>query len=217
MKKTVIAVASFTLLAASTQMATAITAFDVGTTGGPYFDAANIGMAFIPNQDIIVTKLGAYDYLGDGFSGTPEVGVFDESHTLLSSVVLPSGDSASIDGDGFRYASVPELTLFAGQKYWISSTGWLVDELLVGTGGGTTAPEITSYSESGPGGWYLYGGADLYFPSSEYIYDQYLGPNFQFRLPDDNSNPQGVPDGGATLALAGISMGGIFLLRRRCV
>ena len=68
-------------------------------------------------SNINVTALGAYDADGDGFTtpGGIPVGIYDETtNTLLASTNVLSGDPLV---DGFRYDTIPTLTLLAGHQY----------------------------------------------------------------------------------------------------
>ncbi|MBI1176206.1 VPDSG-CTERM sorting domain-containing protein [bacterium] len=211
MKRIANTLAACALIVASTQASSAITAFTPGTTGGPVYDAtANVGMAFTVNDDIVVTALGAYDWGADGFVGTPVVGIFDASQTLLGSVTIPMGTSAALDSDRYRYASVSEFTLVAGKDYWLSLAPSASDPWMVSNSGTTTAAQITQLNR----GRYTYSGLGLQFPDqANQAYDAYIGPNFQFRLPGGDTHSKGIPDGGSTLALAGLALSSIAVLK----
>lgn len=162
-------------------------AFFQGGTSGPFIEpGVNVGLAFIPQAPITVTHLGAYDVDANGFAGTPEVGIFDDTQTLVTSTFLPTGTGAPLDAYGFRYAEIAPLTLPAGETYWISLAPSAVDGWLVGWPPGaqttTTAPEILQYG----GGWFGGGGLGLHFPENDSGafggYDAYWGPNFRFTV-----------------------------------
>jgi hypothetical protein len=67
-------------------------------------------------DDVNVTSIGAFDYLGDGFtSSSIQVGIFDEtSNSLLASTAVSSTDT--LIGD-YRYTSITDLLLTAGDTY----------------------------------------------------------------------------------------------------
>lgn len=155
--------------------------------GNSYFLTQSIGFQFSPTLDIDVSALGFFDYLGDGLGESHEIGIFDQTGTLLTSVVVPSGTAASLIGD-FRYSSVNPLTLKAGQTYTMAAfletqadlIGYLdVEDLVV--------PSATSLG-SFPVRFLTPSGSGLSFPtetlgaSSEFI----LAPNFLFAPSTDN-------------------------------
>jgi hypothetical protein len=70
----------------------------------------------VGDDDVNVTALGAFDYLGDGFlSNNIQVGIFDEStSTLLSSARVISSDALI---GSFRYSYITSLLLNSGDTY----------------------------------------------------------------------------------------------------
>lgn len=84
----------------------------------------------VGNEDIVVDALGYYDYMGDGFIGhepygntnynAHEMSINNYNNDILASTVVDSNDTLI---DHFRYSSIPELTLLAGEIYSIRGIG----------------------------------------------------------------------------------------------
>jgi hypothetical protein len=93
------------------------------TFNGGNFDIASngtAGYAFSLNTPVLVTDLGMYDFLGDGFSvSSHAVGIWDSSGVLLASVTV---SSTSVLADSFRYAALgAPLLLVPGQTYIVGA------------------------------------------------------------------------------------------------
>lgn len=181
-------------------------AFSFGGDGSYSYYAnsgTTVGVSFTPSADINVTALGSFDPEGDGFLGTPVVGIFDDADaSLLTSVTLPTGTSAPLDADGFRYVSIIPLHLAAGRSYTIAQAPSRTDGLVIPVAL-NTAPEITSngsrFTES----------IDLAFPIHSIEYPAYFGgPNFQF-------TPVPEPTAWAALSAAGLLGWGLVRRSRR--
>lgn len=117
-----------TVAAVITSAAVATPAFAqtaaVSVSGGRTFDGDGpwtLGYQFTSLQAQRVTALGAYDYLGDGFSEAHEVGLWDSAGTLLASANVTSAGALL---DGFRYSSISGLDLAAGGVYTVGASNF---------------------------------------------------------------------------------------------
>ena len=80
-------------------------------------DSWSFGQIFtVGANPIVVVSLGAYDANGDGFvSGSVPAGIYRESDgALLASTTVSSSDTLV---SGFRYKSIPPITLLPGVTY----------------------------------------------------------------------------------------------------
>jgi hypothetical protein len=80
------------------------------TGGSPIFNSATRGFRFQATQNLTVTALGVFDIDSDGLTiplskTGVDVGLWNDSGTLLAQVSVPGGTTASIL-DGFRYANL---------------------------------------------------------------------------------------------------------------
>ena len=91
-------------------------------------------------NDLHITSLGAYDYLGDGFeSGSIQVGIFDEVlGTLLHSTNVESSDPLL---GLYRYSSV-DFDLLAGTQYRLVAVSGS-DRYIQGNGTWSFSSDIT--------------------------------------------------------------------------
>jgi Notch-like protein len=96
-----------------------------GTTGGlqGYF----LGFEFQPTEDITIDELGVVDWYGtveatgpmdpevtvDGLSEPAPVALYDSTGQIASTTVSPTDPAKN----GFRWGSIPEVTLTAGETY----------------------------------------------------------------------------------------------------
>lgn len=79
-----------------------------------------VGMELTPTADISVTSLGVFDggVDGAGLQTDHDVGLWDDSGTLLASVTVTNSDTLTND---FRYAAISPVILTAGQKYYLGA------------------------------------------------------------------------------------------------
>ena len=81
------------------------------------------GFRFRATEDLTVTALGVYDIDQDGItsSGGVDVGLWDDSGTLLGQVLVSGGTAAPIL-DGFRYATLgTSIDLTTGSFYRVAA------------------------------------------------------------------------------------------------
>ena len=84
--------------------------------GNNYYLPQTLGDIFTPAENITVTSLGLFDYQDNGLGEAHEVGIFNQSGTLLASGLVSAGTVNPL-ADHFRYAAIAPLALTAGQTY----------------------------------------------------------------------------------------------------
>ena len=170
-----------------------------------------LGWEFTVNQDIEVTKLGLWDRDSNGFSGDHEVGLWDSSRDLLTSVIVSSlsnaeGQPTDTPSGIFRYEAVAEpIALTLGNSYIVGAaySGSGISDSFIRDSIATTSPEITlgdavqSSSSS-----------SLNFPSSSIssFNDGVFGANFQFETIAASVPFEFKPGVGIVLALTAIGL-----------
>jgi hypothetical protein len=208
------AVTALVAFAAPTECTTAgcsAFSFDTArTTSDP--GLLSFGFQFSTTQAVTLSALGYYDDAGDGLTVAHEIGVFDSTGTLLYSTILGAGTSGELLGD-FRYASIPLLNLAANQNYTVAATaggesemfayGAINDGFLTGF---VTDPAIQIAPNAGV---FVYQ-PGLQYPTQQFGYTFYAGPNFLVQQSEDVV----VPEPAAGLLL-GPALGALLLLRNR--
>jgi len=88
-----------------------------------FLDGSNrmLGWRFSVTEDVNVSAVGWFDWDGNGLNLSHEVGLWNTAgETLLTSVVIPAGTTATLDS-GFRYMALgTPVTLVTGQTYIIA-------------------------------------------------------------------------------------------------
>lgn len=84
----------------------------IAAGGEPTF-RGSLGFGITLSQSRKVQQLGFWDELEDGLLSDHAVSLFDGSGSLLVSTVVPGGSDALLR-DGFRWVSIPELSLAPG-------------------------------------------------------------------------------------------------------
>ena len=83
--------------------------------------STTVGWSFsIGSQDISVTGLGVLDINGSGLANSHEIGIWDSSQNLLTSVNVPAGTAATLDSN-YRFVTITPVTLTAGKTYVIGA------------------------------------------------------------------------------------------------
>ncbi len=78
---------------------------------------STFGWSFtVGGTSIQVTRLGFFDESGDGLAQAHDVGLWDNSGTLIASVTVQAGTASSLV-NGYRYEEITPVTLAAGQTY----------------------------------------------------------------------------------------------------
>jgi Domain of unknown function (DUF4082) len=113
-------IATLTLALIPVERAQAVGLYDFTSEPPILFDSGDltVGFLFTANSTFTINSLGFYDYEQNGLQTSHDVGIFDTSGTLLTSVTVPSGTAGEL-GNKFRYASIPSFTLNSGQSYVI--------------------------------------------------------------------------------------------------
>ena len=172
--------------------------YDFGNSG-------TIGYSFRTHEAVRVHSLGMWDYQLDGFSSDIDVGLFDDSGSLLRSVRLHQGVASELE-NGFRYESnFAPFTLQANSIYVLGAFRRPGVEYNIGMEAGQEffhSPLFAILEERADS---LNGGAaSLAFPG---IADQanagLIGPNMKFTA---------VPEPGSAAVFGSVFMA---MLRRR--
>lgn len=89
-----------------------------GDDDGPF----TVGFRFRAETEFVVTALGAFDYLGDGFSQSHTIGLWEvASGSLMATATVTPGSAAPLVGQ-FRYADVTGVTLTANREYIVAAS-----------------------------------------------------------------------------------------------
>src|SRR5438552_5018668 len=97
----------------------------------------------VGGNDLRVTGLGVWDEGQDGLNAAHQVGIWSSAGALMSSVVVPAGTAAPLNGE-FRILTLANpFTLAAGSNYTIGAL-YQGDDNFHGpqSGAPTVAPEI---------------------------------------------------------------------------
>ncbi len=184
-----------------------------GSTGGTTYAGA-VGADFIVESPVEITHLGAFDHLGDGFSGTITVRLHrvdekgtpvltdDASAAVLATATFTNAAPGELDG-GCRYLALAEPIALEPGRYLIESHGW--------AGGDSYNNSAASHWDETSGMGLTFPGVSRYgnatnleslFPGSRHNDNRYLSAGtFKFRSSGDEAEPysavrfDGVDDG----------------------
>jgi PEP-CTERM motif-containing protein len=185
-----------------------------GTGGIRTGDGFSLGTTFtVGSTNEFVLDLGVWDgpnsmsgSVGDGLQSSIPVGLFDSSGTLLTSIAVPSGTSATLL-NGFRYVPITPIDLIAGQTYTLAAYYSSSDlDILHDQGGSpSTSSDFNSYLGAFTGSNTV---GSLSFPTGHTNGTAYVGPNFEYAAT--------VPEPSTLLLmLSGLSVLAAKALRRR--
>lgn len=89
-----------------------------GDDDGPF----TLGFRFHSETDFQVTALGAFDYLGDGFTQSHLIGLWEaSSRSLVVTATIGPGTGGALDGQ-FRYVGIPGVSLSANTEYIVAGS-----------------------------------------------------------------------------------------------
>jgi hypothetical protein len=164
-----------------------------------------LGYSFQVKVPITVTALAVLDAYTDGLNVSHDVGIWNDSGTLLASTNVAAGTVAPIL-NGFRYATISGLALSAGDIYYVGSVNGIDNDAWVQDPGVLAdAAEITYLSRR-----FEFSSGSLVFPDLAGTGSTgYFGGNFLFM-------PTAVPEPGTLLMLStGFCLLGFAAWRRK--
>ena len=151
----------------------------------PPADDSLHGWRFSPNESIVVSHLGLFDNLNDGFNSDHEIGIFDyASGTLLVSAFLNAG-TGDLLVDNFRYTEISGTLLEADTEYIVAFHASEEDLMVIDNPVSLSFdPGITYLSSS-----WSEGSGSLDMPVNQGgTFPYRFGPNFQFdTIPEPSS------------------------------
>ncbi|HWY52014.1 MAG TPA: PEP-CTERM sorting domain-containing protein [Chthoniobacterales bacterium] len=176
-------------------------------------DGFSLGTTFtVGSTNEFVFALGVWDgpnggngMIGDGLQSSIPVGLFDSSGTLLVSITIPSGTSATLL-NGFRYMPIAPIDLLSGDTYTLAAYYSMSDSDVLHDQGGspTTSSDFNNYLGAFTGSNMV---GSLSFPTGHTNGTAYVGPNFRYT---------GVPEPATSLLmLSGLSVLAARALRYR--
>jgi hypothetical protein len=182
-------VLSFAVTMAFTASAGVIT-FNPATGGTAANGDQTVGWQFNVLSPLTATGLEWYDAAGTGLNTAHTVGIWNPAGTLLTSVLIPAGVAAPLDGM-FRFESIAPITLPVGNGYIIGGQNFAAstDLLACGSGGPcdgllvqTVDPRLAFVNAtfSNPGGFT----EPTFFSIA---HEGFYGPSFSTVVPEPSS------------------------------
>jgi hypothetical protein len=127
-------VLSFAVSMAFTASASVIT-FNPATGGTAANADQTVGWQFNVLSPVTVTALEWYDSAGTGLSRAHTVGIWGPTGTLLTSIVVPAGVAAPLDGL-FRFQAIAPINLAVGNGYIVGGQNFAASTDLMACGSG---------------------------------------------------------------------------------
>jgi hypothetical protein len=127
-------VLSFAVSMTFTAGASVIT-FNPATGGTAANGDQTVGWQFNVLSPVAVTGLEWYDAAGTGLNTAHTVGIWNPAGALLTSIPIPSGVAAPLDGM-FRFVSIPLINLPVGNGYIVGGQNFAASTDLMACGSG---------------------------------------------------------------------------------
>lgn len=125
---------SFAVLMTFTSSASVIT-FNPATGGTAANGNQSVGWQFNVLSPLTVTGLEWYDAAGTGLNTAHTVGIWNPAGTLLTSILIPAGVAAPLDGM-FRVESIAPINLPVGNGYIVGGQNFAASTDLMACGSG---------------------------------------------------------------------------------
>ena len=182
-------VLSFAVSMTFTASASVIT-FNPATGGTAANGGQTVGWQFNVLSPLTVTGLEWYDAAGTGLNTAHTVGIWNPAGTLLTSVLIPAGVAAPLDGM-FRFVSITSINLPVGNGYIVGGQNFAASTDLMACGSGgpcdgllvqTVDPRLTFVNAtfSNPGGFT----EPTFFSIA---HEGFFGPSFSAVVPEPSS------------------------------
>ncbi len=188
-------IAAAFLAVASSALAGHAVDFDTATGLAGGNSDQSVGWQFDVIKPVSVTHLSWYDDGQDGLSVDHKVGIWAPDGTLLTSVVIPKGTAATLDGI-WRVVPVPSISLSAGTGYIVGGyNGANSTDRLAFNVAQTVAPQLAFFDAT-----YSFINGIFERPTNFSAADNgFYGPSFNFVVP--------APGALSALGLLGLAAG----------
>jgi hypothetical protein len=182
-------VLSFAVSMTFTAGASVIT-FNPATGGTAANGNQTVGWQFNVLSPLTVTGLEWYDAAGTGLNTAHTVGIWSPAGTLLTSILIPSGVAAPLDGM-FRVESIAPINLPVGNGYIVGGQNFAASTDLLACGSGGTCDGLlvqtvdprlafVNATFSNPGGFT----EPTFFSVA---HEGFFGPSFSTAVPEPSS------------------------------